>query len=111
MDFKENLDSLMKEAQKMQEKMQSAQQELVDLVVTGEAGAGLVKVDMNGRHNVIKVNLADSLMEEDKEMIEDLVAAAVNDAVAKIEEESRSKISKLTEGLQLPPDFKLPDEI
>jgi nucleoid-associated protein EbfC len=110
MDLKGNLDNLMKEAQKMQERMQEAQKELANLIVTGEAGAGLVKVEMNGRHFVKKVSLADNILEEDKEMIEDLVAAAVNDAVNKIEAESRGKISDLTADLQLPPDFKLPTD-
>lgn len=110
MDFKGNLDDLMKEAQKMQDKMQKAQDELTNLSVTGEAGAGLVKVDMNGRHDVRKVFINENLMDEDKEMIEDLVAAAFNDAVQKVEKQSKSMISDLTAGFKMPTDFKLPDD-
>ena len=108
MDIKGNLDTLMREAQKMQDRMKSAQEELVKLVVIGEAGAGLVKVHMNGRHNVLKTEVNKTLLEEDVDMIEDLVTAAVNDAVNKIERESRGKISALTQGLNLPPEFTTP---
>jgi len=109
-DFQNNLDKLMKEAQKMQEKMQSAQEELANLIVTGESGAGAVKVDMNGRHDVKRVDITDEklLDPDEKDILEDLIAAAINDAVRKIEKESRGKISDLTKGLDLPPDFKLP---
>lgn len=105
MDLKANLGDIMKEAQKMQERMQKAQEELATMVVTGEAGAGLVKVEMNGRHDVKNVSINQNLMEEDKEMIEDLVAAAINDAVRKVEKASKDKISDLTSGLQLPEDL------
>ncbi len=105
MDMNANLGNLMKEAQKMQKKMQDAQQQLTEMMVTGEAGGGLVKVEMNGRHDVKKVNINKNLMEEDSEMIEDLVAAAVNDAVRKIEKASKDKISQLTSGLNIPTDF------
>ena len=105
MDMNANLGNLMKEAQKMQKKMQDAQQQLTEMMVTGEAGGGLVKVEMNGRHDVKKVNINKNLMDEDSEMIEDLVAAAVNDAVRKIEKASKDKISKLTSGLNIPTDF------
>jgi DNA-binding YbaB/EbfC family protein len=105
MDMNQNLGNLMKEAQKMQQRMQEAQQELSLLVVLGEAGGGMVKVEMNGRHDLVKVNIAPSLMEEDVEMMEDLVAAAVNDAVRKVEKASKDKISKLTQGLNIPKDF------
>lgn len=104
MDMNANLGNLMKEAQKMQKKMQDAQQQLTDMIVTGESGGGLVKVEMNGRHDVKKVNINNNLMDEDKEMIEDLVAAAVNDAVRKIEDASKKAISKLTAGLNIPTD-------
>lgn len=105
MDMKGNLGDIMKQAQKMQERMQKAQQELAEMVVIGEAGAGLVKVEMNGRHDVKSVNINQNLMDEDKEMIEDLVAAAVNDAVRKVEKASKDKIADLTQGLDLPTDL------
>lgn len=105
MDMNANLGNLMKEAQKMQKKMQDAQQQLTDMLVTGESGGGLVKVQMNGRHDVKKVNINQNLMDEDAEMIEDLVAAAVNDAVRKIEKASKEKIGQLTAGLNIPTDF------
>lgn len=106
MDMNQNLNNLMKEAQKMQEKMQKAQQELTELQVIGESGGGLVKVTMNGRHDVIAVKINPNLIEEDVEMIEDLVAASVNDAVRKIEKESKAKIGQLTAGLNIPTDLK-----
>lgn len=84
MDINSNLNNLMKEAQKMQKKMQDAQKELSDMSVTGESGGGLVKVTTNGRHEIKKVEINPNLMDEDVEMIEDLVAAAMNDAVRKI---------------------------
>jgi len=108
--MKDNLDKLMQQAQKMQEQMQAAQEELTSLNVTGEAGAGMVKVTMNGRHDVSKVNISPNLMDEDVEMIEDLVAAAVNDAVRKIEKESRQKITELTAGIKMPTDLEIPTD-
>jgi DNA-binding YbaB/EbfC family protein len=105
MDMNANLGNLMKEAQKMQKKMQDAQQQLTDMLVVGESGGGLVRVEMNGRHDVKKVNINNNLMDEDAEMIGDLVAAAVNDAVRKIEKASKDKISQLTAGLNIPTDF------
>lgn len=100
--------NLMKQAQKMQEDMQRAQQEIASMEVEGQSGGGLVKVIMNGRHELRHVKLDDSLMSDDKEMIEDLLAAAVNDAVRKIEQESASRMSGLTAGLNLPAGMKLP---
>ena len=79
--------NLMKQAQKMQEDMQKAQEEVANLEVEGQAGGGMVKVVMNGRHEIRKVTLDDSLMQDDKEMIEDLLAAAVNDAVRRVEKQ------------------------
>lgn len=105
MDINQNLGNLMKEAQKMQQRMQEAQEQLSQLVVTGEAGGGMVRVKMNGRHDVTEVKLNPSLMEEEIEMLEDLIAAAVNDAVRKIEKASKEKISQLTAGLNIPTDF------
>jgi len=106
--MKGGMGNLMKQAQKMQEQLQQAQEKLADAEVTGESGAGLVKVTMNGRHDVKRVELDDSLMEEDKEMLEDLVAAAVNDAVRKIESNNQEQMSKMTSGMGLPPGMKLP---
>src|SRR5690625_7606992 len=100
------LGDLMKQAQQMQANMQKAQEELAQAEVTGESGAGLVSVVMTGRYDVRKVSLDDSLMSEDKEILEDLVAAAVNDAVRKVEANSREKMAGMTAGMNLPPDFK-----
>ena len=99
---------LMKQAQMMQEKMQKMQEDLANAEVTGESGAGMVKVVMTGRHDVRRVNLDDSLLQEDKEILEDLIAAAVNDAVRKIEKANQDAMSGMTAGLQLPPGFKMP---
>lgn len=100
--------NMMKQAQKMQEDMQKAQQEIANMEVEGTAGGGMVTVLMNGRHELRRVSIDDSLMSDDKEMIEDLLAAAVNDAVRKIEQESAAKMSGVTSGLNLPPGMKLP---
>jgi len=100
--------NLMKQAQKMQEEMQKAQEELANAEVTGESGAGLVSIVMNGRHDVKKVSIDDSLMEEEKEILEDLIAAAVNDAVRKIEHSTQERMSNLTAGMGMPPGFKMP---
>ena len=106
--IKGGMGNLMKQAQKMQEQLQQAQAKLADAEVTGESGAGLVKVIMNGRHDVKRVELDDSIMEEDKEMLEDLLAAAVNDAVRKIEQQNQEQMGKLTAGMGLPAGMKLP---
>ncbi|ANF58615.1 YbaB/EbfC family nucleoid-associated protein [Halotalea alkalilenta] len=106
--FKGGMGGLMKQAQQMQEKMQQVQEEIAQQQVEGEAGAGMVKVTMNGRHDVIRIDLDASVMEEDKEFLEDLLAAAVNDAVRKVEVNSRSKMEEATAGLNLPAGFKLP---
>jgi len=106
--MKGGMGNMMKQAQKMQEKMAKVQEELANAETTGESGAGLVKIVMTGRHDVKSVNLDDSLMEEDKEIIEDLVAAAVNDAVRKIEAASSDKMGALTQGMGLPGGMKLP---
>ncbi|BFM15260.1 YbaB/EbfC family nucleoid-associated protein [Maricurvus nonylphenolicus] len=102
------LGDLMKKAQEMQANMQKMQEELANAEVLGESGAGLVKVTMTGRHDVKKVEIDSSLMSEDKEMLEDLLAAAVNDAVRKVEANSREKMTDLTGGMQMPPGFKMP---
>ncbi|MCP3851601.1 MAG: YbaB/EbfC family nucleoid-associated protein [Gammaproteobacteria bacterium] len=105
--MKGGLGGLMKQAQKMQEDMQKSQAELANMEVTGEAGGGMISVVMTGRHDIRRVNIDDSIM-DDKEMLEDLIAAAVNDAVRQVEKESKSKMSGMTDGLNLPPGFKLP---
>jgi DNA-binding YbaB/EbfC family protein len=99
---------MMKQAQKLQEDMQKAQEEIANMEVEGQAGGGMVKVVMNGRHEIRKVDFDDSLMTEDKEMIEDLFAAAVNDAVRRLEQQSKDKMSGLTNGISLPGGMKLP---
>lgn len=99
---------LMQQAKKMQEQMQKAQEELAQMECTGEAGAGLVKVVMNGRHEVRNVELDPSLLQEDKEIIEDLLAAATNDAVKKVVENNKNQLSGMTAGLNLPEGFKFP---
>ncbi|WP_257296061.1 YbaB/EbfC family nucleoid-associated protein [Endozoicomonas sp. YOMI1] len=106
--FKGGMGNLMKQAQKMQEDMEKLQEELANAEVTGEAGAGLVKVIMTGRYDVRKVEIDPSLFAEDKEMLEDLVAAAINDAVRKVEENNKEKMGELTSGLGLPGGMKLP---
>jgi len=103
-----NMGDMMKKAQKMQEEMQKAQQEIAKAEVTGEAGAGLVKVTMNGRHDVRKVDIDSSLMTEEKDILEDLLAAAVNDAVRRVEENQKEKMSGMMSGMGLPPGFKMP---
>ncbi|QJQ94936.1 MULTISPECIES: YbaB/EbfC family nucleoid-associated protein [Halomonadaceae] len=106
--LKGGMGNLMKQAQEMQEKMQRMQEEAAQSEVTGEAGAGMIKVTMNGRHDVSQVEIDPSIMEEDKELLEDLLAAAVNDAVRKVEQTTREKMQEATAGLNLPPGFKMP---
>jgi DNA-binding YbaB/EbfC family protein len=101
------LGDLMKQAQAMQERMQQAQQELAAMEVQGESGAGLVKVTMNGRHEVRRVAIDPSLMGEDREVLEDLLAAACNDAVRRVGEAQQQKMAGMASGLGLPID-KLP---
>ena len=102
-----DMNNLLQQAQAMQEKMKKMQDDIAKAEVTGEAGAGLVKVTMNGRHDVRRVEIDTSLMSEDKEMLEDLLAAAVNDAVRKVEREQQDKMAGMTAGMPLPPGFKL----
>lgn len=106
--FKGGMGNLMKQAQQMQERMKQAQDEIANLQVTGESGAGLVKITMTGNHNVRRVEIDDSLIADDKEMLEDLVAAAINDASRRVEETSQSKMAEITGGMQLPPGMKMP---
>lgn len=106
--MKGGLGNLMRQAQQMQENMQKAQAELSNLEVTGESGAGMVKVVLNGRHEAKKVTIEPKLVAEDLEMLEDLVAAAINDASRKIEERSKERYADLMSGMNLPPGMKLP---
>ena len=99
------LGGLMKQAQKMQEDMKKAQAEIADMEVTGESGGGMVSVVMTGRHDIKKINIDDSVM-DDKEMLEDLIAAAVNDANRRIEKISQEKMSSVTAGMPIPPGLK-----
>ncbi|MCK5640194.1 MAG: YbaB/EbfC family nucleoid-associated protein [Gammaproteobacteria bacterium] len=106
--MKGGIGNLMKQAQKMQADMQKAQEEVANLEVTGQSGGGLVSVVMNGRHDVKRVSIDDSLFADDKDMLEDLVAAAINDAVRQLERQSQEMMSGLTDGLNLPGGMKLP---
>lgn len=106
--FKDGMGDLMKQAQEMQEKMRKAQDEAARAEVTGSAGAGLVTVVMNGRHDLVRVSIDDSVLSEDKSMLEDLLAAAVNDAVRKVEVNQQDMLKQLTGGMSLPEGFKMP---
>lgn len=106
--MKGGLGNLMKQAQQMQANMQKAQEEMAKLEVTGQSGGGLVKVTMTCKHDVKRVEIDDSLVGDDKEMLEDLVAAAMNDAVRQVEKTVEEKFSGMTAGLGLPDGFKLP---
>lgn len=106
--LKGGLGGLMKQAQKMQEEVKKAQEELAKLEVSGESGGGLVSVLMSGKHEVRRVKIDDSLLKDDREMLEDLLVAAFNDAVNKIEKQSQERMSSMTNGLNLPPGFKFP---
>jgi DNA-binding YbaB/EbfC family protein len=103
-----NFNDLMKQAQAMQASMQKAQAEIVNIEVIGEAGGGMVKVTMNGRHEVKRVQIEPALAVEEREVLEDLIAAAINDAVHKVEARVQEKMAALGAGLQLPPGMKLP---
>ncbi len=105
--MKGGLGGLMKQAQAMQENMKKAQEQLAQMEVEGQAGAGMVKVVMTGAHEVRRVSIDPSVM-DDREMLEDLIAAALNDAVRRGEALSKEKMSGFTAGLNLPPGFKLP---
>ncbi len=106
--MKGQLAGLMKQAQQMQENMKRLQDELAALEVEGQSGAGLVKIVMTCRHDVKRVSIDPSLLSDDKDMLEDLVAAAVNDAVRKVEATTQERMSGITSGLPLPPGMKLP---
>jgi len=104
---KGGLGNLMKQAQEMQKNMQEAQDEIAKLQIDGEAGGGMVKVSMTGKHELVKVEIDDSLM-DDKEMLEDLVAAAVNSAARKVEEVTQERMGGLTSGMNMPAGMKMP---
>lgn len=106
--FKGGMGNLMKQAQEMQERMQKMQKESEQVEVTGESGAGLVKITMMGNHNVRRVTIDDSLVSEDKEMLEDLIAAAINNAVSRVAQNSKEQMREMTGGLEMPPGFKMP---
>ncbi len=109
--MKGGLGNILKQAQKMQEDLQKTQERLAREEVTGESGGGMVKVTMNGRHEVKRVEIDPSLLSDDKEMLEDLVAAAINSAVQKVSEKTQEGMASLTSGLSglpMPPGFKMP---
>ena len=106
--MKQNIGALMRQAQQMQADMEKAQQELAQMEVVGESGGGMVKVTMTGRHDLKRVEIDTSLMSDDKEMLEDLIAAAVNDANRRVETITQQKMAGLTAGISLPPGMKLP---
>lgn len=104
-----NMGNMMKQAQMMQERLQKAQEEIAKMEVTGVAGAGLAKVTMNGAHEVRRVEIDDQVAgKEEKDLLEDLIAAAFNDAQRRVEEASKEKMASVTAGMQLPPGVKLP---
>jgi DNA-binding YbaB/EbfC family protein len=106
--MKGGLAGLMKQAQQMQENMKRMQEELAAMEVEGQSGAGMVKVVMSCRYDVKRVSIDDSLLKDDKEMLEDLVAAAVNDAVRRVEATTQEKMGGMAAGMGLPPGMKLP---
>ncbi len=105
---KGGLGGMMKQAQQMQECMQKVQEEIANMEVSADAGAGMVKVIMTGRHDIKRVEIDPSLMNDDKELLEDLIAAAVNAAVRKVEQTSQERMAEVTKGMNLPPGMNLP---
>jgi DNA-binding YbaB/EbfC family protein len=106
--MKGGIGDIMKQAQQVQENLQKKQEEIANTEVSGESGAGMVKIVMTGRHDVKRVEIDPALLKDDKEMLEDLIAAAVNDANRRVEKLSQDKMSDLTAGLNLPAGMKLP---
>lgn len=106
--MKNQLAGLMKQAQQMQENMKKVQEQLASTEVEGQSGAGMVKVVMTCRHDVKRVTIDESLLKDDKEMLEDLVAAAMNDAVRRVESTVQEKMAGVTAGMPLPPGFQMP---
>jgi DNA-binding YbaB/EbfC family protein len=103
-----NIGNMMKQAQAIQRNMEKAQQEIAQTEVVGEAGGGMVKITMNGKHEVRRVQIEPAVIGDDREMLEDLIAAATNDAVRKVEATTQAKMSGLMAGMKLPPGMKLP---
>ncbi len=106
--MKGGIGNMMKQAQMLQANMQKAQAEIATIVCVGEAGGGMAKVTMSGKHEVSRVEIDKALMGDDKEMLEDLIAAAVNDAVHKVEKATQQKMQSAMGGMQLPPGMKMP---
>jgi DNA-binding YbaB/EbfC family protein len=106
--MKGGIGQLMKQAQEMQANMQKAQEEMASISVTGESGAGMVRITMTCKHQVKAVEIDDSLIGDDKEMLEDLIVAAFNDSIQKVEKTVQEKFSGMASGLNLPPGMKLP---
>jgi DNA-binding YbaB/EbfC family protein len=106
--MKGGIGNLMKQAQKMQAEMQKAQAQIAELEVTGESGGGMVKVTLNGRHEARRVQIDPAIPTDDREMLEDLIAAAINDAAHRVESATQEKMSGLMGGMNLPPGFKMP---
>ena len=106
--MKGGLGNLMKQAQKMQADMQKAQEEIASMEVIGESGGGMVKVTMTGRHEARRVEIDEALINDDKEMLEDLIAAAINDAAHKVESVTQERMAGMTAGMNLPAGMKLP---
>ena len=106
--MKGGIGQIMKQAQKMQADMQKAQEEMASMTVVGESGAGMVKITMTCKHEVRSIEIEDSLVGDDKEMLEDLTVAAFNDAVRKVEQTVQEKFAGMASGLNLPPGMKLP---
>ena len=106
--MKGGIGQLMKQAQEMQANMKKAQEEMASITVTGESGAGMVRITMTCQHQVKSVEIDDSLVGEDKDMLEDLIVAAFNDSIRKVEKTVQEKFSGMTSGLNLPPGMKLP---
>ncbi|HUP95961.1 MAG TPA: YbaB/EbfC family nucleoid-associated protein [Burkholderiales bacterium] len=106
--MKNQLAGFMKQAQQMQENMKKVQEQLASTEVEGQSGAGMVKIIMTCKHDVKRVTIDQSLLADDKDMLEDLIAAAVNDAVRRVESTVQEKMSGVTAGLPLPPGFKMP---
>ncbi|MCK4841729.1 MAG: YbaB/EbfC family nucleoid-associated protein [Methylococcales bacterium] len=106
--MKNALGNIMQQAQKMQEDIKKAQDELANMQIQGESGGGLVSVIMTGKREVRKISIDDSLLTDDKDMLEDLVAAAINDAVHKVSKMKKEKMAEVTAGLPIPPGFQMP---
>ncbi|MEJ0087722.1 MAG: YbaB/EbfC family nucleoid-associated protein [Pseudomonadota bacterium] len=100
--------NMMKQAMALQANMKKAQDEIANMEVTGESGGGMVKVTMTGKHEVKRVQIEPAVVSEDREMLEDLIAAAINDAVNKVDSQSQARMSSVMSGLNLPPGFKMP---